>query len=403
MRRSYREVIFGGGCAVLLGMALLAAAGCDDNDDHPPAKTATPAPSPTPTVEPCPLPPPFCGGEFPLNTTDPTQYGPAWADVVVQPSDFVPCFGPYALCYYAECAKGPDGRVSNCPCFDWFGTSYVLINGILNLDLYEATVSQCTSDPSSCQVPNGAPVCAAINNGTFLSGAERISTFSFYRAKEEPIGSQDCTDEPGLYSGCMTGPCFGPVTKDPENGTFNIHCDCPNYDGPFQIGKSGLTCDVLPQTWSAAYHVNQVPSNPCDMVSGCVPDAPEDSCGCPLFQSSTTLPPNSGVNCDTVCQEYASCQKDSVQLGYTCDATLCTSTDHDIVFAACGGLQQCDLSEIFKAEQAAQCSCCASQLCNCQPNAATNVAVYEANAAQRDAGETPQCDINDTLCGSPPP
>jgi hypothetical protein len=124
----------------------------------------------------------------------------------------------------------------------------------------------------------------------------------------------------------------------------------------------------------------------------------------PLYTSSTTLPPDSGVDCSVVCQEYASCNKGStnVELGYTCDATICTSTQHDLVFGACLGLEQCDLSEIFKAESAAQCSCCASQLCGCTPNADTNVAIYTVDAAQRQAGETPQCDINGTLCGTPP-
>jgi len=59
-------------------------------------------------------------------------------------------------------------------------------------------------------------------------------------------------------------------------------------------------------------------------------------------------------------------------------------------------------SEIFKAEQAAECSCCASQLCNCTANAVTENSIYAVNEAQRAAGNTPQCDINGTLCGTPP-
>jgi hypothetical protein len=405
MRRSTRGAMWQVAGMLVVGTMVLAAAGCSDDDAGSPraTPTATAAPTATPTAAPCPLPEPFCGGDFPLNTLQPTQYGPAWADVTLGASDFVPCFGPYALCYYADCTVSPDGLVSDCPCYDWFGTSYVLINGILNLDLYQATVSQCASDPASCQVPNGAPVCAAINHGTFLSGAERISTFSFYRAKQEPIGSMNCADEPGLYAGCMTGPCFGPTTVDPEKKTVDIHCECPNYDGPFQVGKSGVSCDIAPNAWSAAYNPNLMPIDPCNMVSGCVPDAPTDECGCALYTSETTLPPGSGVDCTTVCQEYASCQNGAgIQVGYTCDASLCTSSDHDIVFGACGGLQNCDLSEVFKAEQAAQCSCCASQLCNCEANGATNAAVYAVDAAQRNAGETPQCDINGTLCGTAP-
>jgi hypothetical protein len=402
MRRSISGSVLRSRRTLLCAIALLAMAGCGDDCD-PVTPTPTGVPSPTPTPGACPLPAPFCGGDFPLNTEQPTEYGPAWADVALEPSDFVPCFGPYALCYYADCAVAPDGRVSDCPCYEWFGTSYVLTTAILNADLYQATISQCTADPASCQVPNGAPVCAAINDATFLNGAERISTFSFYRAMEEPIGNMDCTDMPGLYAGCMTAPCFGPVTTNPEDRTATIQCDCPNYDGPFQIGKSGLSCDIAPRAWSAAYHPNAKPPDPCDMVVGCVPDAPEDSCGCPLYDSGTVLPPNSGIDCGLVCQQYDGCVKGTeLELGYTCDATLCTSNSRDLIFEACLGLQDCDLSEIFKAEQAAGCSCCASQLCHCEPNVQTNLAITGLNAAQRDEGDTPQCDINGTLCGTIP-
>lgn len=389
------------GALVAIGV-LLILTGCGGGGNGSSA-TPTASPSPTPTTPPCDLPPPFCGGTFPLNTLPTTAYGPAWADVSLGSSDFLPCFGPYALCFYANCTVGLDGSVSDCPCFEWYGTNYVLINGILNLDSYQATKSQCDDDPSSCSMPNGAPVCAAINNGTFLTGAQRISTFGFYRAKEEPLGNTDCSDRPGPYAGCMTGPCFGPVTTDPSDHSATIHCDCPIFDGPYQIGKSGLSCDDTPQAWSASYNPNEVPPNPCNRVTGCVPDAPADSCGCPLYQSGTALPPNSGVDCSLVCQEYASCKATTdVERGFTCDATLCTSKDHDLVFEACLGLEQCELSEIFKAESAAQCSCCASQLCGCTPNAPTNTEIYSLNSRERADGDTPQCDINGTLCGQAP-
>ncbi len=166
----------------------------------------------------CPLAAPFCGGDFPLNTLQTTEYGPAWADVSTSASDFVPCFGPYALCYYAECTVSQDGTVSDCPCFEWFGTSYVMINGILNLDVYQAT-------------------------------------------------------------------------------------------------KSGLSCDVAPQVWSAAYAPNMAPPNPCEIVGGCVPDAPPDQCGCPLYDSGTMLPPGSGIDCNEVCEEYDSCQRNGTLCG----------------------------------------------------------------------------------------
>ena len=393
-------------CSLALAFVLLVLGACGGGGGgHPaPTQTATPAPTPTPT---CPLPPPFCGGDFPLNTEQTTPYGPAWADVQLSVTEFLPCFGPYALCFYANCTVGPGGA-SSCPCFEWYGTNYVLSTAILNLDSYLATTSAC-ADPNACQQPNSAPVCDDIINGSFFPTAKRISTFGLYRAKQEPIGQTDCSNQPNRspYAGCMTAPCFGPTTAGPDPHTAMIACDCPLYDGPYQIGKDvdPSACDDAPMAWSAAYHPTPTPvSNPCDLVpGGCVPDAPADDCGCPLYNPGhTTLPPDSGVDCATVCQEYAGCDRDSIELGFTCDATLCTSTDHDLVFDACLGLEKCPLTEIFKAESAAGCSCCASQLCGCTPDAATDVKIGQLNAAQRAAGETPQCDINGTLCGTTP-
>jgi hypothetical protein len=115
------------------------------------------------------------------------------------------------------------------------------------------------------------------------------------------------------------------------------------------------------------------------------------------------LPLGSPVDCPTVCDEYRTCsQKGGVQAGLTCDATLCIDqcNDLDLVGAACQALPKCDVSEMIKAETAAQCSCCASQLCGCVPNIQTNKAIASLVQRQRDAGVTPQCDINGTLCGS---
>ncbi len=397
------------GC-VALGLMLSLVAGCGDDDDN--GSTATPTvtttstavPTATPTPIPCDLPPPFCGGEFPLNTEMTTEYGPAWADVSLEPSDFLPCFGPYALCYYANCTVSPDGKVSDCPCYEWFGPNFVVINGILNADSYQRTVEQCTADPASCQVPNGAPVCQDLNRQSFYSNATRVSTFGFYRANTEPIGLSNCATEPGLYAGCMTAPCDGPTMSNPD-GSVTIQCECPNYDGPFQIGKSGLSCNDGDMAWSAAYNPGTIAPNPCDMVAGgCIPDAPEDQCGCPLYSNETMLPPGSGVDCEKVCDEYNSCLKPGteIQLGYTCDSTLCTSDNNGLVLDACLGLQNCDLSEVFKAETAADCSCCASQLCSCDANDDTEEKIFALDTAQRALGETPQCDINGTLCGVPP-
>jgi hypothetical protein len=216
--------------------------GCSDDDDgspSTPSPTASAVPTATPTPVGCPLPAPFCGGEFPLNTEMTTQYGPAWADVSLESTDFLPCFGPYALCYYANCTVSEDGLVSNCPCYEWFGPNFVMMNAILNADSYRETVEQCTADPASCQVPNGAPVCGDLNRGDFYANATRVSTFSFYRANVEPIGLMSCVDQPGPYAGCMTAPCAGPVTVNTV-GSATFLCVCPIFDGPFLIGHSGV-------------------------------------------------------------------------------------------------------------------------------------------------------------------
>jgi hypothetical protein len=375
------------GRALALSLLVVATTSCSDGD-----------------VSTCPLPAPFCGTSFPLNTQQTTPYGPPWVNASTGSNDWAACFGPYALCYYAECRPTPEGTVADCPCYDWFGTSYVQISSILNLDAYEATRSVCDADPGTCLTPNTAPVCGYINAGTFMEGVTRISTFSFYRARVEPIGVTDCTGDPGLYAGCMTSPCFGDPTPDPGDKSATIQCDCPTWDGPFQAGKSGLSCDASPLVYSAAYNPNPPPSNPCDIVpGGCVPDAPPDSCGCPLYvPGSTMLPPDSGIDCQTVCDQYAACTDAAgIEVGYTCDATLCTSDQRGLIVAACDGLQTCDLSEIFAAESAAGCSCCATQLCGCDATPQTDVAITATNAAQRAAGETPQCDLNGTLCGLP--
>ena len=126
--------------------------------------------------------------------------------------------------------------------------------------------------------------------------------------------------------------------------------------------------------------------------------------GCPLLCPEAPLATGSGVDCARVCDEYGSClQTGGVQTGFTCDATLCTDecNDRDLLGTACSELAQCDISEIVKAETAAQCSCCASQLCGCSPNGKTNTEIAVLDQQQRDRGIKPQCDINGTLCGSP--
>jgi len=356
-----------------------------------------------------------------------TSHGPAYADISLAGSNFVPCRGgPYALCYYSgpntgsqdlSCTLTPDGKYANCLCYDIpYGVYFVDINGILNHKVYEDTIAKCGVDGSLCGTINAAPVCQQVNDGTLIPGSSVYSTFSLECLPTNGIGITNCT-QAAPYAGCMTAPCK--KTDQPEI----VQCSCPVYNGPYQVGQNEQACtlgsDLL---WSAAYAPPATPTPvPTISVSGpaavdpiavpaipgppaCLPDAPGGA-GCPLYvQGVTTIPPDAGINCAKVCQEYDSCKgSKGAQAGYTCDATLCTDqcNDRDLVGPACSGLSSCDISEIVKVETAASCSCCAGQLCGCNPSAKTNVAIAAVNQQQRDQMIKPQCDINGTLCGAP--
>jgi hypothetical protein len=333
----------------------------------------------------------------------PTSYGPTYADIVLESGNFVPCKGgPIALCYYsgpapATCRIRDDGSFADCECYVIpYGPYYVDINAILNQGVYRHTVAVCGSDGSGCaDMPNMAPVCDAINKGHLLPSADMISAFSFACTPEEGIGQKQCSAD--LYAGCMTAAC---VETD-EQGI--VDCACPLYDGPFQIGSFGASCDLNPDfAWSAAYNPTEdgktFPVPPDDI---CVPDAPGEY-GCPLLEEGKIPPPPPGNLCDEVCNEYAACVSESgIEVGFTCDVTLCTATcsDQDLVDVACNGLSDCDVSAIIELETIEECSCCASQICGCEPNEATCTEMARLNGLQEESGIHTQCQQNGTLCG----
>ena len=350
-----------------------------------------------------------------------TSFGPAYADITLAATNFLPCRGgPFALCYYSgpspqTCKLSANGRFADCDCFEIpYGAYFVDINAILNHQVYLQTVAACGADGSGCAHINSAPVCQNINEGKLIPGTDLFSTFSFDCVPTNGIGQTNCPQAP--YAGCMTAACF-PTSQDGI-----VSCRCPVFDGPYQIGLTlpPAQCTVGGDlVWSAAFAPAE--ASPASMPAPaaapattaakaksipvpttCFPDAP-GSLGCPLFKPGQTLPPDSGVDCTKVCAEYTTCQTSGIQTGLTCDATLCTDNcnDRDLVKTACGGLSSCDVSEIVKAEEAAQCSCCASQLCGCPGDAPTNTEIFALNQQQRDRGITPQCDVNGTLCGSP--
>jgi hypothetical protein len=174
-----------------------------------------------------------------------TAYGPAYADITLTASNFVPCRGgPYALCYYSgpntgaqdlSCTLTPDGKYANCQCYDIpYGVYFVDINAILNRKVYEDTIATCGMDGSACGMINSAPVCRQVNQGTLIPGSKEYSTFSFDCVPTNGLGITNCAQAP--YAGCMTAPC----SKPDQNGL--VQCSCPIYDGPYQVGQNEQEC-----------------------------------------------------------------------------------------------------------------------------------------------------------------
>lgn len=205
------------------------------------------------------------GTDFKLNTLPTTKYGPAWADILLRPSNFLECSGaPLALCYYS--GAGPvtpcttDGKgMSNCTCYELpAGTKYMVdINAILDLDVYKSTVKTCGHNGHKC-LPHGsltAPVCTAINNKTMFPKADLISTFSLALEKQMPISETNCPT-PAAYAGCMTAPCKRTGNTDPATGLPLVQCACPTFTGPFQVGTA-IRADQCTLgnnlIWSAGY------------------------------------------------------------------------------------------------------------------------------------------------------
>ncbi len=292
--------------AAILGAMLVAAPLMARADQTPPpptpkhaaaAKTKAHAAA-SASSKPCPNPAP-CGANcsnHPFEPTDcwTTKYGPAKADVVISPTNLLYCNGDaYALCFFSgppnKTGINPKnqplpcvlkGDVANCTCQVYTsGANFVDINGILNRGAYFETVNACGADGSGCQNmhtcgPDGtksgcgslkpAPVCQYVKNQnpnnpsvSLMPKADLISTFSTAMIKDHPQGIHppDCT---GPYAGCMTAPCFFKPghTGAPVKGE-TIQCECPVYNGTYQVGAAKQACTIPPNgttqyVWSAA-------------------------------------------------------------------------------------------------------------------------------------------------------
>lgn len=369
---------------------------------------------------------------FTLNTLYTTPFGRPWADIVLKGENFLQCKGAaIALCYYSgpgdsdtPCELRDGEAIADCTCYKIpeGRPYYVDINAILNLDVYLKTVNECGKNGERCPPggPKEAPVCKEINKGTLIPGADLISTFSLALVPELGLGSTPC-DQPGtegLYAGCMTAPCKvlldsnGKPLQD-ASGNELVQCACPTWNGKFQVGQ-----DIPPSSctlggrnvWSAAYTpVEELlpllppPPPPPPLGQDCWPDLPPDAGGCPLLPPNFHVKVPRDISCQTVCSEYKQSNQNGIQVGFTCDATLCTvESDPALVARACAGLGKHSVSEIIKLETRVGYSCAASQICDCQPNKKTNEEIWRLNDAQWREGILTQCEQNFTLCGTMP-
>ncbi len=236
----------------------------------------------------CPSSPP-CGSHcsnYPYRPTDcwTTQHGPAKADVIDSPTNLLYCNNnTYALCFFSgppnptgknpstnnplPCVLSKDGKSANCTCQAYTsGANFVDINGILNRGAYFETVSLCGPDGAKCQnivncgkdgTKSGcqdhpqAPVCKYVKDQnpkdpkvSLMPKADLISTFSF--AMDSNYSQTPPTScSKGIYLGCMTAPCkYGPNHKSPTTDGELVQCQCPAYDGVYQVGQPDQTCKI---------------------------------------------------------------------------------------------------------------------------------------------------------------
>ncbi len=300
------------------GIAACSAGAAAPKTEHDPAKDA--ALAAVPADKDCPSPPP-CGSQCDNHPFVPTEckttsYGPARANVILDGSgltspNMLYCMGgSYALCFFSGPPHPSTGDTAPLPCVQGDKSAacvcraftsqpdkpyFVDINAIESLGIYYETVGACGQDGSGCPniktckkdgsgcptvcrpgydapgcVPQ-APVCNYIRNqknnesaDSFMPGADMISTFSFAMSDngDYTLGSKDCTNPGGVYAGCMTAGCKlmpGSTPKAVYNGDL-VTCDCPLFNGPYQVGQNNVPCtipsdptDKKSYVWSAAY------------------------------------------------------------------------------------------------------------------------------------------------------
>lgn len=249
------------------------------------------AQNPTTCTQNCPAP-------YVPNAFWTTQYGPAAANIVLSPTNFLACPATsYALCFYSGPDAPPkakrgekklpalpckvsktDASIADCRCYAESGVSYIDIHSIRNTEAWVETVRVCGLDGAGCrnlasdELPGKvyaffggtpptlptAPACsylvpAANGKAPMAPDAELVSTFSFAQAPRYGLAQTSCTSSPAPYAGCMTASC---TFERAPNGkpTGFATCRCPVYTGPFQVGQAGVSCDAGDgNVWSAGY------------------------------------------------------------------------------------------------------------------------------------------------------
>lgn len=246
-----------------------------------------------------------CPAPYVPNVFWTTEYGPAAANIVLSPTNFLACSSTsYALCYYSGPDAAPkkkrgvaalpplpctvsseDANIADCRCYAESGNSYVDIHSIRNTEAYIETVRVCGLNGEKCrnlvsdELPGRiasatgatpptlptAPVCDylqadASGKAPMAPDAELVSTFSFARAKSYGVQQTDCPNA-APYAGCMTASCT--VERDAKGKpTGFANCRCPIYTGPYQIGQAGASCSAGDgNVWSAAYAPPSTSSN----------------------------------------------------------------------------------------------------------------------------------------------
>lgn len=194
-----------------------------------------------------------------------TNYGPAYRDTTVAPSQMLKCSGQFALCFHSgpepyPCTLSPDGRSADCKCMVMNQTNYVLITAILNYPVYLATVQACKADGSGCNANNPAPVCKYLSGGALIPGADIISTYdpdahdTVVKSLDKSKPTTTCAKAP--FAACMTAPC------QVVPGSPTATCKCPVFNGRFTLSGAQAQCSLGGNLVPSASYIPAVDPNP---------------------------------------------------------------------------------------------------------------------------------------------